>query len=194
MPLHWVVAPSGAHAAVSSNASCSGAPSLGSSSGREATPAAARTHAVPPRQPGTPPEREAPADRRGEQQHAPAAAASRPGQGRTAGAARRGCSSGAAAVLGRIHARPPWRAPTRAAGPWSSAHGRAGAAAVLGRIHGRRRAAGRGRQGGVLLLARPMRAREERNQERCSRVAQLVSSVAKGLAVAAGKAGCRANR
>ncbi|KAM3274203.1 hypothetical protein ACQJBY_043396 [Aegilops geniculata] len=38
------------------------------------------------------------------------------------------------------------------------------------------------RQGGVLLLARPMRARKERNRERCSPAAQLVSSVTKGPA------------
>ena len=65
-----------------------------------------------------------------------AAAASCPGQGRTAGVARRDCSSGVAAVLGRIHAQPPWRAPTCAAGPWLSAHRRTGTTAVLGRIHG----------------------------------------------------------
>ena len=47
---------------------------------------------------------------------------------------------------------------------------------------------------GELLLARPMWARKEMNQERCSRAAQLISSVAKGHAGAARKAGCRANR
>ena len=50
------------------------------------------------------------------------------------------------------------------------------------------------RQGGVLQLARPMREREERNQERCSRAAQLVSSVAKRLAGVARKAGYRENQ
>ncbi|XBI26799.1 hypothetical protein VPH35_051418 [Triticum aestivum] len=53
---------------------CAAGCSLESSSGREAMRAAAQTHAVPPCQPETPPEREAPADWRGEQQHAPAAA------------------------------------------------------------------------------------------------------------------------
>lgn len=150
MPLHWVVAPSGAHAAVSSNASCSGAPSLGSSSGREATPAAARTHAVPPRQPGTPPEREAPADRRGEQQHAPAAAPGgssitpRTGAHGRCGAARlqfRGgsssrphpCAAAVACSYSRgwsmaVGARQGRGGSSSRPHPWPTARGRAGAA------------------------------------------------------------------